>query len=669
MKKLPVKKYVDAIGLSIILFNPAIVFLLTSSFIITIISSITSVIILLFSAPFSNTASVFVINFLVLLSIFVHAEAVFRFGFPEYVIENLYELRNGYYFNKSYLNKKIKDKEYEVLYKTNCQGFRMPSSIDQGKKIDHCDWLFIGDSFTQGAQVEYKDLYTSQIFRDHPNKVIINSGISGFGITEEFNYYKKEGYKLNAKKVILQLCNFNDFMNIKESGNKFSDHLMQYSDLARYILYGIKYKPPGELPLGRWTEPFYPQKKDNEHYNIFFKEKSKKQLQDIQSFKNILEEFNREVKKNGSELLIFLIPTKEQVYPRFLEEVKLAFKISEDEIDLNIPNVLLNNLCDSLNIPFIDLLNGFKNASETVFYEYDEHLNQYGHFLTAKLLQPLLADNSQKNNISLLSDNFLGERYPSCVNGNILFQATRDGNMEIILKDLSSNDEHRLTYNDVDESHPALNLHKSIIAFTEGAASELTTKVALLDLKTLTKRYIDEDKHTFSSIPSFSEDGSYIAYVEWHLDSTINRFSLPQIVISPLDDLKIKNYPVSKNLGETWRPIFVPGKSAVIYIAKKDGNYDIFMTDWESHKTSQLTFTRYDEWDPVASPDGERVLYSAFKEKNWDLFELDLTNKISKRLTKSIGDEWDPQYCENEKTIIFAGEFAFFNCIYQMSVN
>ena len=99
---------------------------------------------------------------------------------------------------------------------------------------------------------------------------------------------------------------------------------MQYSDFARFLLYGLKYKSPGELPLGRWTEPFYPSEQDNRDFNIFFKENSQQKNSDIEAFKNALIEFKKAVEKNNSQFYVFLIPTKEQVYPRYLEEVNVS---------------------------------------------------------------------------------------------------------------------------------------------------------------------------------------------------------------------------------------------------------------------------------------------------------------------------------------------------------
>ena len=467
--------------LTFTLFNPVIIFLLFKSFFISFISFLFAYVIISFFSKKSKIAYVYIVNFILLISLLFHSEVLFKYSFSEYVIPNLYEIKNGFYFNKPKLLENIKDKEYEIFYKTNKDGYRIPEALSHDKEIKQCDWLFIGDSFTQGAQVEYQNLYTTQLYNKHPDKVILNAGISGFGIVEEYNYYKNKGHKLKPKKVFLQICSFNDFMNIRENNNKFSDYLTQYSDLARFLLFNLKYKSPEELSLGRWVEPFCKEKKDNENYNVFFKKKSENQLNDLKIFEKYLKLFKEEVEKNGSELIVILIPTKEQSYSRYLNEVTTAFHIEESEIDMLYPNKFLKKLCEDNNINLIDLLQKYKTSLKSVFFDYDEHLNEFGHYLTSEAISESISS-SKKNKLSILSKNLLGDRYPTYVDGsnnNILYQSSRDGNSEILFNNKNMNNEIRLTYNNVDESHPILNKNKTIIAFTEGNSAGIKHKCCL----------------------------------------------------------------------------------------------------------------------------------------------------------------------------------------------
>ncbi len=652
--------------LSASLFNPAITYLLFESILFSAILFLGSILIIILLSKLHKLLLVYGINFLLLISFFLYAELIFRFGFTEYVINNFYQIENGYYFNKPNLVEHIEDKEYKVLYKTNQNGYRIPSSLDASQTVNECDWLFIGDSFTQGAQVEFKNLYTSQLYRKFPDKVIINSGISGFGVIEEYNYFKNAGYKLKPKKVFLQICSFNDFMNINEKNNKLSDYLIQFSDFARFLLFNIKFKSPEELPLGRWTEPFCLRKEDNENYNIFYKDKSDKQLEDLKKFNKYLALFKQEVEKHGGELIVFLIPTKEQTYQSYLNEVLTSFKIPEDKLNMSFPNSFTEQICNKLGIQLIDLLDKYKNSSENVFFEFDEHLNEHGHYITAEGIFDSI-QKYKKDKVEILSKNFLGERYPSYSNDEnfILYQGQRDGNMELFLNNKDMDSEIWLTDNNINETHPILNPKKNIIAFTEGNADEFTTNIVLLNLNNKERTTLTKEVNTFGAIPMFSLDGDFIVYPEWKWDDEIQNFTSPNIVICPIDSIDFKTQLTNDEF-ENWRPIFTPDNKSIIFISKRDGQFDIIKKEIESGKETQLTDTSFDEWDPQISNEGNQLVYAAHKNDNWDLYTLDLEYNKSQKITETLGNEWDPYFSNDGKRILFAGEFGFFHCIHEL---
>lgn len=654
---------------AIVLFNPVILFLLIGSVIWSLVVLVSAILILYYSYLKKEfLTSVLLLNFFSVISILLHLETGFRFGFPEYIIENLYTIRGNYYFNKPNLLSHLEDKEYAVTYKTNEQGFRIPDFANTSDSITECDWLFLGDSFTQGAQVSFEELYTSQLYSFFPHKVIINAGISGFSIADEYHYYIKEGKKLKPKKVFLQICNFNDFMNVSPSRNSWIDYLMQYSDLARYLLYNIRYKSPGELPLGRWTEPFYPNLQDNVNYNIFFKESSPVKQADINAFKYYLKALDREVKADGAELIIILIPTKEQTYYRYLNEVLASFNIAIEQVDLLKPNNIVSQLTDSLKIQLIDLLPDFQSISQPQFFEYDEHLNALGHKTTATVIFQYL-EKRESNNTIIFSKDLFPKRYPnySSDGKHLVFQSIRDGTMELFLVETSTEKTQRLTYNKIDESHPMLSPDGSHLIFTEGNSYSDQTKITIMNTDGTNRHHVTSDKNEFGAIPFYSASSHFLTYAGWFLNPQTNQYTNPQIILLS-NDSGVKKALTSDKF-ESWRPVISPKDEFIIFISKREGNFNLFKLDLKTLNEVQLTHTPYDEWDPTISTDGTHVLYSARKNKNWDLFELSLKTGKVRQLTSTIGDEWDPNYCPSDTAIIYGGRFGVFQNIYRMSLN
>lgn len=650
----------------ILLINPIILYLIIGRLWPSLVVSILSILTTAYITENKHTKvlSTLWLNFLFVLSFLLHTEVVFTYKFSDYIIEDLYNVKGNYYFNRSYLDKTFQDKEYLVRYKTNAQGFRIGKEDDPEIKVEKCDWLFIGDSYTQGAQVEYEDLFTSKLFDISPDKVIINAGISGLGIIDEYYYYVSEGKDLKADKVFLQICNFNDFMKVEKRTAGFSDYLMHHSNFARYILYNFKYANPAELPLGRWTEPFYPDEKSNIDYNIFYKKKSEKKEKDLKNFKLYLKKFAKAVKENGAELIIIQIPTKEQVSYKYLNEVLSEFNIDIDEVDMEYPNKLLNTLCEENKIEHIDLLQDFTNATEPLFFDFDEHLNAIGHKQVAISLSKRLGQQNKNPSSIILSTLNVGDRYPvlSKKSNNLFFQSWRDGNMELFISDTIMLDIRRLTWNNVNELHPWPSPDGTRLVFTEGDQALNNTRIVIMDTSGNNREYIDKETNTFGAIPSFNYTGNKVAYATWHvLDG---QYTNPYIVVQDLRSGEKK--AITSDKFEHWRPIFSPDDKTIYYIAKEnDKQFDIYAYSFESGEALNLTNSDYDEWDPCVSPDGKKIAYAGQKNKNWDLFLIDLETGTHSQLTQSKGNEWDPSFSPCGRYIYFSATYGLRNGVFK----
>ncbi|MFA5528715.1 MAG: SGNH/GDSL hydrolase family protein, partial [Peptostreptococcales bacterium] len=366
--------------------NPITLYLLIGHLLLSLVIPFGLVLITLSISrhPFLSRIQLYFFNLVVIIGIFYHAELIFRMSFPERDIPNLYEIRGKYYFNKPYLHENFNDEEYFSTYITNRQGFRISEKENPDDTIDECDWLFLGDSFTQGAQVNYTDLYTTKTYQYFPDKIILNAGISGYSIVDALNYYISEGHKLKPSKVFLQVCIFNDFMKVKENRIGVMEYMIQYSSLYHYLFYNTQYINPADLPLGRWTEPFYLTEEKNKDYNIFYKKTSVQKEEDIRLLIYYLSEFKKETTKNNSDLCILLIPTKEQISYKYYKEVIDSFDIKETDLDMHYPNRLIDSLSHTLNFELIDLYDPFRKNEFFPFFRDDEHLNNYGHRIIAE---------------------------------------------------------------------------------------------------------------------------------------------------------------------------------------------------------------------------------------------------------------------------------------------
>ncbi|MDR1403540.1 MAG: hypothetical protein LBJ60_07575 [Tannerellaceae bacterium] len=601
---------------------------------------------------------------MVIIGVFYHAELIFRTSFQEKDIPNLYEIRGKYYFNKPYLRENIIDEEYSSSYITNKQGFRISAAENPDNCIDTCDWLFLGDSFTQGAQVDYSDLFTTKAYRYFPDKIILNAGISGYSIADALNYYVSEGYKLKPSKVFLQLCIFNDFMNVTENQAGITEYLMQYSRLYGYLFYNAHYANPADLPLGRWTEPFYPTEENNKDYNIFYKKISPQKKEDVENLIHYLSTFKKETSKNHADLCILLIPTKEQISYKYYKEVIDSFGIDEANLDMGYPNRLIDSLSHMLNFELIDLYNPFRKDTFFPFFRNDEHLNSHGHTIIAELI--LQAYKKESNLYRYLTTGNNGDRYPTLFNNGrtLLFQTSISGCFQVATSDTSFHSLEILTRTPLEKIHPVMSNDNRWISYTQGDQEKGNTKVILQDYNTGSTRYVTEDEFEYGSIPFFSPDNRYLAYASWF---NLNGISTNPVITLYNIETREKNV-ISDDLYESWRPIFHPEESIVYYISKEfQDDFSIVSQNLQTGEKKIVLKTGYNIWDPAISPNGHFIVFAGYKDQNWDLFLLRLHDRRLVQLTATTGDEWDPSFGNSENDIWFSGRFGSNNGIYRLT--
>ncbi len=641
-------KQVNSVLLTLLLWNPLVLLLLSKSWSITVLTTIAVIAIaIMVTTSKSLRLKVWAFNLCALSGIALHSELLFREFLLDKGIPNLYELHDKYYFNKPFLDKEFRTNEYLSTYKTNCQGYRIDNLSNAYDTIRNCDWLFIGDSFTQGAQVNYADLYTTQVFRKFPDKVIVNAGISGAGLYDELNYFKDKGKELKPKVVFLQIGVFNDFFNVKERSATYQDYLMEKSDLYRYFAYNIV--STDSLLLGRWTEPFFPTTQENVDYNIFFKEKSAAKTADITAFKSCIREWKKEVESVGAELVLFLIPSKEQVSPILLKEVMDRYNITYSQLDMNAPNRLFDDVAKSLSLTHFDLTKGFSDAIEFPFFNQDEHLSISGHRIVAEELSKRLQKYS--GDAKILSVTNSHDRYPTYDGNCILYQCQdADGGYLICRKDLEGTNRQVVTKSYEELVHPTSSCDGRFLAYTEGNQESSETDVTIRDL-VLNTEYRVNGTTQYAAIPMFNHSGTLLAFPVWDK----NKAKPANIAIYNVEQKQmIKTIPSDV---ECWRPIFSTDDKKVLFIQKKK-YFRIMSYDIRNGKISEVLSLPFDIWDIAISPSGRYIVFAGNKDGNWDLFSFCFENRKIKQLTRTLGNEWDPAFGASDNDLFYAGTFG-----------
>lgn len=303
-------------------------------------------------------------------------------------------------------SKGLRDKEYD---------YRKPPGVQR--------ILILGDSFTWGFGVNDDEIYTEILESMLDSTEVINFGVTGFNIAQEFLYLKKEGIKYEPDIVIVGLA-LNDFFdkdlldslrnahfhrNINKTATAISEksnligtqlsnikvYFTNNSFLYNFIIerintnkklvkllvkFGLKDDLQGLVDLDRNLMPalnYYSPKLTRS-----FK-KNKKTLLEIRNFLN----------KKGVRFIICIIPAIETINKKAFKHSIAYTKFEEKDFNLEKPYIILKNFCESNHIEFINPYITFKKKqaeSNNLYLKNDMHFSKFGHKLLAQEIYKFL---------------------------------------------------------------------------------------------------------------------------------------------------------------------------------------------------------------------------------------------------------------------------------------
>lgn len=347
------------------------------------------------------------INFSMMIFSFIFIifviEVLFRTILSSMVPVNLYSFNKffGMIWHKPNLVVNLKTSEYNVQFRTNRVGLRGDKELEE-KANNEFRIMIFGDSFIQAAQVNIEKTmcYLLEEKLNSLNTVkkyrVFNLGTSGCDTEYQRKFIEKNIHLFNTDILFLFSYIGNDIItesvfreNNKSKINKilssFIDNSRRYSFLLTFIYERINQE--NVYPLGRPCQPFdgFPKERSA---NIFYKESNSKIEEAYSKLWNELAEIKAICSKSNIKLIVFLIPTKEQVDPIKLKEVLNFFKIDPSALDLTKPQKLISQFLINNQIDYVDLLDTLRTASNyrDVYFDLDSHWNEHGNSVVAEKL-------------------------------------------------------------------------------------------------------------------------------------------------------------------------------------------------------------------------------------------------------------------------------------------
>ena len=286
------------------------------------------------------------------------------------------------------------------------------------KRSDVYRILVLGDSYTEGVDVELTDTFSKRLETLLNARglfcEVINAGVGGYGTDQELIFLTREGWKYDPDLVIVAFTIDNDVHDNMSKGyckeNSTGLVCAQKTDgMRRRML--IRFKAFAQRHFQSY---FFVQKKTARLYAVrsilsklgftefqntddskgglpvefhtLLRQPSKATIRGWRLTTAILRRMNREAQQHGAAFLLVTIPSRLQVEEDILQRTLEAARLNISDLDLGQPNKILLEFGIAQNIPIVDLLPVFRAATMEGVRLSDGHWNKAGHALAAEII-------------------------------------------------------------------------------------------------------------------------------------------------------------------------------------------------------------------------------------------------------------------------------------------
>lgn len=314
--------------------------------------------------------------------------------------------------------------QWDVTVAINAEGLRDRSEPvpDRNGRI-----LAVGDSmqFGWGAELSQSYLYLVEEGLAGDAIRVVKAGMPGTGTSDQAQWLQAHGDRYSPRLVIVSFFVGTDFVDCqmggvpqqftiedglmvrrsltKEGGSRLKeakDWIKRSSMLAQLVaqlLWTVerrfipaKGRPiPGLTAQDRWLWEFF---------KVHLRDLPAETKEGIDLGLRALDEIQGWAQQRGVPLLLIVIPRSFQVFEWDLAKWRDAYRLTNEQLDLDRPQRVLGEWASARSVSVLDLLSGFReyhrtHPDELLYYHPDSHLNANGHRLAGALVLEHLRKN------------------------------------------------------------------------------------------------------------------------------------------------------------------------------------------------------------------------------------------------------------------------------------
>ncbi len=283
-----------------------------------------------------------------------------------------------------------KPHSYHYDFRINSQGFN-DKEYDKNKSPGAYRVVALGDSFLYGVvpyEANFLTLMEEQLNRDGNNVEVINMGIADTAPRHYHALFVKEGLAWNPDLVLVHLFIGNDFL--------LPERVRSY---AIYVIKAlIRVLPEYEGAIVNKQERYRDKEPTMTRERFFEVETQRIEMFDpsndwVESQMDAAMEYVVQIaeicRSRSIVMLAVLIPDELQVNTDLQREISVLLPGRElSNFDFEYPNRLLRNKLEASGIPFVDLLDAFREhqKKEPTYKPRDTHWNIAGNRTAAEMI-------------------------------------------------------------------------------------------------------------------------------------------------------------------------------------------------------------------------------------------------------------------------------------------
>jgi TolB protein len=130
--------------------------------------------------------------------------------------------------------------------------------------------------------------------------------------------------------------------------------------------------------------------------------------------------------------------------------------------------------------------------------------------------------------------------------------------------------------------------------------------------------------------PSFSPDGTMLAYTQFRRDKVVD--VVEEIGILVLGERKFK--AITNANADSFKPVWSPDGKQIAYTSNKAGNYDIWILSLRDGKERRLTRHPGYDGEPTWSPKGDEIAFVSTRSGNKELWVVSVAGGQLRQLTR-----------------------------------